>query len=158
MLVQMKVENDQLYVLEFCARTGGGIKYRLLPKVSGFDVVKAVADLTLGEKPHCEVNKYKGYIVDEFLYCNEGVLDHVEGLEELQQEGIINHYEIYKQKGFKFGIASCSGDRVAYFSIEADDEDDLKRRYEIANQRIHAFSDEGKDLLRHEILTYAQGE
>lgn len=154
MLVQMKVENDNIYVLEFCARTGGGIKYRLLPKVSGFDVVKAVAELTLGNKPHCEVNEYKGFIVDEFLYCNQGVLDRVEGFEELLQEGIINHYEIYKSKGFKFKTASCSGDRVAYFSIEAKNDDELKRRYRIANQRIHAYSDTGEDLLRHELLTY----
>lgn len=158
MLVQMKLENEKLYVLEFCARTGGGIKYRLLPKVSGFDVVKAVADLTLGEKPHCDVNKYNGFIVDEFLYCNEGVLDRIEGLEELLSEGVINHYEIYKPKGFKFGVASCSGDRVAYFSIESESEDDLKCRYRIANEKIHAYSDMGEDLLRHEILTYNQSK
>ena len=52
MLIQMKINDEQIHILEFCARTGGGIKYRLLPKVCGFDVVKAVLDLTLGEKPH----------------------------------------------------------------------------------------------------------
>lgn len=154
MLVQMKVENDQIYVLEFCARTGGGIKYRLLPKVSGFDVVKAVADLTLGEKPHCTVTKYQGYIVDEFLYCNAGVLDHVEGLEELKQDGIIDHYEIYKPKGFKFGTASCSGDRVAYFSVQADTQEELKRLHEIACSRVKAVGEDGADLLRHEVMTF----
>ena len=155
MLVQMKVRNEEIFVLEFCARTGGGIKYRLLPKVSGFDVVKAVLDLTLGQKPHCDVTKHQGFIVDEFLYCSEGVLDRVEGLEELQKDGIINHYEIYKTSGYKFGIASCSGDRVAYFSIEADTESELKRKHQLANQRIRALSTDGKDILRHEILTDA---
>lgn len=154
MLVQMKVENDKIYVLEFCARTGGGIKYRLLPKVSGFDVVKAVADLTLGEKPQCIVSKCSGYIVDEFLYCKEGVLDRVEGLEELKQDGIIDHYEIYKSKGFRFGTASCSGDRVAYFSVLADTQEELKRLYEIACNRVKVISEDGTDLLRREVMKF----
>jgi len=152
MLIQMKIDGERISVIEFCARTGGGIKYRLLPMVSGFDVVKSVMDLTLGKKPHCEVKKYEGYIVDEFLYCNPGVLESVQGFEELQQEGIIDHYEIYKKPGYEFKEASCSGDRVGYFSVKADTEDDVRRLHEIAINRISALSVEGKELIRKDIV------
>lgn len=151
MLIQMKIDGERISVIEFCARTGGGIKYRLLPMVSGFDVVKAVMDLTLGKKPHCEVKKYEGYIIDEFLYCNPGILKSIQGFEELQQEGIIDHYEIYKKPGYEFKIASCSGDRVAYFSVKADSENEVKRLHKLAINRVSALSVEGEELIRKEI-------
>ena len=152
MLIQMKINDEQIHILEFCARTGGGIKYRLIPKVSGFDVVKAVLDLTLGEKPHVELKPLDTYIVDEFLYCNPGVLDHTEGFEELLKAGIIDHYEIYKPKGHSFGEINSSGDRVAYFSVVADTEEELKRKHEIAGETVKAFDMNGVDLIRHEII------
>ena len=42
MLIQMKINDEQIHILEFCARTGGGIKYRLLPKVCGFDAFSSI--------------------------------------------------------------------------------------------------------------------
>ena len=152
MLIQMKINDEQIHILEFCARTGGGIKYRLLPKVCGFDVVKAVLDLTLGEKPHVNIKPLNTFIVDEFLYCNPGILDHTEGFEELLKDGIIDHYEIYKPSGYQFDEISSSGDRVAYFSVVADTEAELRRKHQIAASVVKAVDNKGKDLIRHDII------
>lgn len=152
MLIQMKINDEQIHILEFCARTGGGIKYRLLPKVCGFDVVKAVLDLTLGEKPHVDIKPLNTFIVDEFLYCNPGILDHTEGFEELLKDGIIDHYEVYKSAGYQFDEISSSGDRVAYFSVVADTEAELRRKHQIAASVVKAVDNKGKDLIRHDII------
>ena len=152
MLIQMKINDEQIHILEFCARTGGGIKYRLLPKVCGFDVVKAVLDLTLGEKPHVNIKPLNTFIVDEFLYCNPGILDHTEGFEELLKDGIIDHYEVYKSAGYQFDEISSSGDRVAYFSVVADTEAELRRKHQIAASVVKAVDNKGKDLIRHDII------
>ena len=152
MLIQMKINYEQIHILEFCARTGGGIKYRLLPKVCGFDVVKAVLDLTLGEKPHVNIKPLNTFIVDEFLYCNPGILDHTEGFEELLKDGIIDHYEVYKSAGYQFDEISSSGDRVAYFSVVADTEAELRRKHQIAASVVKAVDNKGKDLIRHDII------
>ena len=152
MLIQMKINDEQIHILEFCARTGGGIKYRLLPKVCGFDVVKAVLDLTLGEKPHVNIKPLNTFIVDEFLYCNPGILDHTEGFEELLKDGIIDHYEVYKSAGYQFDEISSSGDRVAYFSVVADTEAELRRKHQIAASVVTAVDTKGKDLIRHDII------
>ena len=152
MLIQMKINDEQIHILEFCARTGGGIKYRLLPKVCGFDVVKAVLDLTLGEKPHVNIKPLNTFIVDEFLYCNPGILDHTEGFEELLKDGIIDHYEVYKSAGYQFDEISSSSDRVAYFSVVADTEAELRRKHQIAASVVKAVDNKGKDLIRHDII------
>ena len=51
MLIQLITDGAKISVVELCARTGGGDKFRLIKQVSRFDVIKAVVDLTLGEKP-----------------------------------------------------------------------------------------------------------
>jgi len=92
-----------VFVLEFSARTGGGVKYQLIRRVSGFDVIAAVVDLTLGLKPHVVmVQPESKYISNEFIYCKEGIYHHVEGFEELKAEGVLSDYFIFKWKGAEF--------------------------------------------------------
>ena len=153
MLIQLITDGKRISVIEFCARTGGGIKFRLIKRVSGFDVVKAVADLTLGEKPHYEDNgESRHFIINEFLYAKEGVIDHLEGFEELLEEGVIDEYYQLKASGTKVGSMKCSGDRIACFTIQTNDIKTLKEKHGIANMRIKAISVTGEDLIRHDLV------
>jgi len=153
MLIQLISNDEKISVVEFCARTGGGIKFLMIKKHSGFDVVKAVVDLTLGEKPHYEKADIKTtFTVNEFIYCNSGVFDRLEGFEELLNEGIITEYSQFKAQGAEFSTINGSGDRVAYFSIEAETFEEVAKRHRQANQTIRALSNDGRDLIRHELI------
>lgn len=153
MLIQLISDGKKISVVEFCARTGGGIKFLMIKKNSGFDVVKAVVDLAMGLKPHVEKFEVpKTITVNEFVYCNKGELDHLEGFEELLNEGVIAEYNQFKLKGTQFGEINGSGDRVAYFSIVAETEEEIKIKHNIANERIKAMSIDGKDLIRHDLI------
>ncbi|MEE0927939.1 MAG: ATP-grasp domain-containing protein, partial [Acutalibacteraceae bacterium] len=97
MLIQLISDGENISVVEFCARTGGGIKFLMIKKFSGFDVVKAVADLTLGEKPHVEpFTPAKTITVNEFVYCHPGTLSELCGFEELLADGTIADYKQFK--------------------------------------------------------------
>lgn len=153
MLVQLISDGENISVIEFCARTGGGIKFQMIKKVSGFDVVKAVVDLTVGQKPHVgEIKKLDHLVVNEFVYTYPGELKSLEGFEELLDEGIISTYSAFKAPGTKFIGINSSGDRVAFFRVEADTIEELKRKHAIANQRIRAISVDGSDIIRHDLI------
>ena len=152
MLIQLKIDDDKVRVIEFCARTGGGIKFRLIPQISGFDVVKAVIDLSLGKKPHVEPFIDNAHIINEFIYCKPGVLDHVEGLEELLKEGVIDDYSIFKPQGYEFGEIKSSGDRCCYFSVSGDSPDRLMEKHKMAADTVKAISTDGKDLIYHDYM------
>ena len=154
MLIQLISTGERISVIEFCARTGGGIKFSMIKKVSGFDVVSAVVDLTLGIKPHYDEAKRPEtkYTINEFLYCKPGVLDHFEGFEELLNEGVIVEYHQFKPQGYEFKQINCSGDRVGYYSVEADSREEAWRKHDIANEKIKAISINGDDLIRHDIV------
>ena len=151
MLIQVIVSEGRIYVLEFSARTGGGEKYIVIRKVSGFDVIKAVVDLTLGIKPQVEKNSRKElYIVSEFVYCLPGEFQRLVGFEEAKRAGLISEYELYKWKGARFDIVESSGDRVAGYTIEATSREELYCKHEGVKKMIKVIDNKGNDMMRRD--------
>ena len=153
MLIQMINDGKRVSVLEFCARTGGNMKYLLIKRSCGFDVIKAVIDLTLGEKPHVELSQPEAkYIVNDFIYCKPGIYDHLEGFEDLRQRGILTDYYSLRPKGMRVQGVSSSSDRIAGMTITADslEEFNEKHRYIVDNTKI--LDENGQDIMRHDLL------
>ena len=154
MLIQMITDGKRAFVLEFSARTGGGVKFRLIKKASGFDVVSAVVDLTLGNKPHVEkVVPENRYIINEFIYCDEGTFDRLDGFDALVTDGTISEYSLYKWQGAKFDTIENSGDRVAGFTIQADTMEEIRIKHKKAVENIRVLDVNGKDIMRKDLLT-----
>lgn len=153
MLIQMIYDGKQAFVLEFSARTGGGIKYQLIKKASGFDVLEAVIDLTLGKTPHLETVKPENkYILNEFIYCKPGKFDKLVGFEEMKQAHVISEYSVYKWKGAEFDDIGSSGDRVAGFTVQADTPEELHEKHAEALRNIKVLDDLGNDMTRRDLL------
>lgn len=153
MLVQLITDGRKINVLEFCARTGGSIKYQLVRKASGFDVIRAVADLTLGEKPHVgELRRENRYIANTFIYCRPGKFDHLEGFEEAKAEGLISDYALFGAPGREFDTVTSSGDRLCSFTVQGDDLAALQETYRTVLGRIAAIDENGSDMIRRDII------
>lgn len=159
LLVQMIYSRGKLYVLEFSARTGGSAKYLLSRKSCGFDLVKAVVDITLGIKP--EVGDLKGenkYVSNEYLYCREGMFDHLEGFEEMKQLGVISEYFQFKWKNAQSKGITNSGDRIAGFTVQADTKDEMHRKHHEALKHIRIVDVNGEDMLRRDLVGDLYGD
>ncbi len=154
MLIQMIASEDTAYVLEFSARTGGGEKYLMIEKISGFDVIDAVVDLTLGQKVKFQ-NHYNRSCcyATEFIYCKAGVFDRLEHFEELKQEGTLFEYYQFHGKGTEFdGVINSSGDRVGGFSIVGETVEELCQKHDRAVQCLCVIGDKGEDMMRRDLL------
>ncbi len=153
MLIQLISDGKQIYVLEFSARTGGGVKHELIRNVCGFDVISAVVDLTLGLQPELKLRApLKKYITNTFIYCHPGVYDHLEGFEELREEGVIDSYFVFRAKGTRFNGVNASGDRVGGFTIMSDTLDEQISKYNAAIGRIRVCDPDGRDIIRHDLF------
>lgn len=153
MLIQMITDGKEVYVLEFSARTGGGVKFLRINRKTGFDVIKAVIDLTLGIKPHYDENEINAkFIVDDFIYCKKGVFDHLEGFDELVSEGILTDYYLFKSKGAMFDKVENSGDRIAGYTIQADSLEELREKHRIVLENIRVIDTDGNDMIRRDLL------
>lgn len=153
MLVQMITDGERVSVLEFCARTGGGMKYLLIRHSCGVDVIKAVVDMTMGFKPDIEVCPPENhYIVNDFIYCRPGVFSHLEGFEEQLDKGNISDYHCLRPKKMRLtGIASSS-DRVAGVTIQADTLEEFNQKHRAFVNSVKVLDMDGTDIMRHDLL------
>lgn len=153
MLIQLLVENDEIYIIEFSARTGGGVKHISIEYRSGVDIIDTVIDLTLYGKAEIKIRPPETkYMVDEYIYCKPGVYDHAEGVDFLIEQGYALDFYSFKWKGAEFETISNSGDRVAGFSIEADTFDELKKKHDKCNSLLKIVDNKGFDIMRHDLL------
>ena len=153
MLIQMICDGKNVSVLEFCARTGGNMKYLLIKHSCGFDVIKAVIDLTVGEKPHVDLlPPENNYIVNDFIYCRPGVFDHLENFDELLAEGILSDYHCLRPRGMKVNGVSSSSDRIAGVTLQADTLEEFNRKHRIFVERAKIIDENGNDMMRHDLL------
>lgn len=54
LLIQLICDGDNISIVEFSARTGGGLKYQLIEQVTGVDIIDATIDISLGQ--HVDLN------------------------------------------------------------------------------------------------------
>ena len=153
LLVQFLANDDEVSVLEFCARTGGNMKYLLIKYASGVDVIGATLDITLGKKPDLSPKfERHNIVVNDFVYCNPGIFDHFEGFEELEKEGIINEFHPVRIKGTQMKGVTSSSDRIAGMNIIADTLEEYNAKREKINANVKVIDVEGKDIMRHDLL------
>ncbi len=154
MLIQLLTDGENVYVIEFSARTGGGVKYLLIREVSGFDVIGAVVDLTEGKRPEVALRPpAHTYLVNEFIYCRPGVFERLEGFDELKSAGVIADYYLFKWKGAEFNTVANSGDRIAGFTLTGDTPEEIREKHRKANAGFRVIGTDGEDLARHDLLT-----
>lgn len=154
LLVQMLYsKNGKFNVLEFSTRGGGSAKFMLVKRSCGFDLINAVIDLTLGKKP--EIGSLKGenkYVSNVYLYCKPGIFDHLEGFEELKEQGVISDYFQFKWKSVENTGVTNSGDRLAGFTVQADTKEEMNHKYNEAVRNIKIVDVNGDDMLRRDLL------
>ena len=154
MLVQMLTDGKRVTVLEFCARTGGAMKWLLIQHVSGVDVIKGVIDLTMGIKPEIKVRAPENnYIVNDFIYCTKGVFDHLEGFDEQLKEGNITDYRCLRPRGWSFsGLIGSSTDRICGVTFQADTLEEFNQKHRKFVESVRVVDVDGNDMMRHDLL------
>lgn len=154
MLIQMISDGERVYVIEFSARTGGGVKYDLIKRVSGFDVISAVIDLTLQKDIEVTLKQpVAKYVTNTFIYCKSGKFDKLIGFEDLKNERIIEDFFVFKWIGAVMGGATNSGDRIAGFTVQSDSVTDLQEKYDKVISTIKVLDENGEDIMRHDLMS-----
>lgn len=153
LLIQLLNNGDDVSVLEFCARTGGNMKWLLIKYSCGVDVITATIDITIGREPNLEL-KDTGHkiVVDDFIYCYPGIFDHLEGFEEMVEQGFINEFHPGRIKGTEMHGVTSSSDRIAGMNIVADSIEDFNRKEKIILQNVKVIDINGNDIMRKDLV------
>ena len=153
LLIQILHRDDRISVLEFCARTGGSMKWLLIKYSCGVDVISATINLSLGLRPDL-TPKHRTYpvVVNDFIYCKPGVFDHFEGVEEMIAQGLINEFHAVRAPGTVFSGVNSSSDRVAGMNIVANSIEEFNEKQAVISRSVKVVDDRGNDMMRRDLL------
>ncbi len=145
---QAIVTTEGIQVLEFAPRIGGGLSYYLIEAVTGFDVVDAAIDSFLGKKVSVKCGAPKKMYATHLLYVNQGVFDHIEGMERLKREGVVKEFFQMKKAGAVIDRDMSSGNRVGAFVVEAESDQERMEKASRAYGAIEVYDDGGRPMLK----------
>ena len=153
LLIQLLNNGDDISVLEFCARTGGNMKWLLIKYSCGVDVIKATIDITLGLRPDLTI-KDTGHriVVNDFIYCYPGIFDHFEGFDEMVKQGYINEFHSVRAKGTEMRGVNSSSDRIAGMNIVADSIEEFNLKEKEILKRVKVLDTSGNDIMRRDLI------
>lgn len=153
LLIQLLNNGDDVSVLEFCARTGGNMKWLLIKYSCGVDVIAATIDITLGKEPDLELKDTGNKIVvDDFIYCYPGVFDHFEGFDEMVEMGLINEFHTVRIKGTEMHGVTSSSDRIAGMNIVADSIEEFNAKEAKILKNVKIIDSNGNDIMRKDLI------
>lgn len=150
---QAIVTDDGIKVLEFAPRIGGGLSYYMLNEFANYDAVEFVIDSYLGNPLRFEPIQNNCFQSTILLYMVPGVFDHISGLDQLKEQGLIYESFVMKAKGDSVDGDMRSSNRVAAFVVQGDSYDELRRKARMAIEKVEIFDNNNKPLLNRQIYS-----
>ena len=96
---QSIVKGDDVFVIEFSPRMGGGLCYRTMQLNAEFEMLDASINSYLGEETVVNPKREDKYFLIHQVHGKDGIFDHLEGYEELIKEGIIKEIFLIRHNG-----------------------------------------------------------
>ena len=157
---QGMVCGDDVKVIEFAPRVAGGISFKTIKDNTGFDDIEAVIDSYLGLEPPLNTWHEPEYIYTaNTIYAQNCVFEHMEGVDELKSNRIIEDLLLAKTPGMSIDDHSDSSSRVGLFTVRGKDMEEVLIKLSIAYKTMKVIDDKGKDVLRRDIdLASRRGE
>jgi biotin carboxylase len=148
-LVQANINNDNIKIIEFAPRVGGGLAFKEIQILTRFDIIDSVISSYLGEIVDISnIRKPEENVSVVHLYANGGKLSHVEGLAELVADDVVTDYYMHKTQGMVLGgddLASCN--RVLGAIICGSSKDEIQKKIRQMIDRVKIVSTDGVDVL-----------
>ena len=151
LMIQAIVNDDQINVIEFGARIGGGESFRIIPLITGFDVINAAVDSFLGIPVNLRYKQPEIYYAESFIYAKKGLFGSIVGCDKLLQFGVIEYLDTNKTKNMVIGGELSSNNRVGVFAVKSKDKNGLYEKINTAIEKLEVFDIHGNPIMNKDI-------
>lgn len=152
LMIQAIVDNNEnINIIEFGARFGGGESFRIINLCTGFDITDAAVDSFLGIKVDISLKQPEFYYSDNFIYSKGGIFGGIDGYQKLIEDGTIEYIDAYKTKGMPVGSELSSNNRVGVFIVKSKEKDDLELKINKVIENIEVNDIHGNPMMRKDI-------
>jgi biotin carboxylase len=151
LMLQVKIDGDQVYVLELMPRIGGGQSYWNIKKLTGFDMMSAAIDSFEGKEPVIEYHAPAYITVTNNVYTTSGVFDHVENGELLLERGLADEFKVLRNQGTEIVADMSTGNRVCTFIVSGQTWDEVYEKIEESFRLLDVIDTDGRSMMRKDI-------
>lgn len=153
LLIQAIAHGDEVRVIEFSARMGGGTKYRLIEELTGFNIMKAYVDMVLDKSYAIDAFPKDVFAHLNYCYAYPGRVERLVNFELLKEQGILKDYYEYKSLGSMIEKAETSSDRIAGYLVVGNSLEELNEKEAYANKTLRIESSDHYDIMIHDFKT-----
>lgn len=153
--VQAIVNGDEISVIEFAARVAGGLSTDIIRRHIGLDMLDVSIDSWLNREMCLTTGKLDRYYAVNLVYGIPGVYDHIEGLQQFVDSGLIEELHCFRKKGSPISDEKANACRVAAFVTSGETREELHRVAETIFSNIAVVGEDGRDLTRRDLLVRA---
>ena len=146
------VNGDDISVIEFAPRVGGGISFQTIKDATGYDIISAALDSYLNipitiDRWHPMNSKYA---VNQ-IYGTNGVYDKTTGGEAILKDGTVNVLSFYKHQGDVIDSSRASSSRIGVMVVSDKTESGLRKKIANAFSKLDSFDECGKSIIRRDL-------
>ena len=148
LLIQAIIQKNEISVIEFSARMGGGSKYKLIEYMANVDIMKIYVNRILGDTSQIVKPVWSSKLIElNYVYAYNGVFAKLIGFDKFLRTGDIKELFQYKKEGSTIEKRTTSSDRIVGFLIESDSVQELANlRSRIVND-VDILNEEGKSMM-----------
>lgn len=147
-LIQAIINGDEVSVIEFSARMGGGSKYKLIEYMADVNIMQIYVNRILGNVEQIVKPKWSDKKIElDYVYTYSGIVKNITGFYDFVQNGEIKELFQYRPLGCVTEKMTTSSDRIVGFLIEADTPESLSslRRHIIEN--VDILNENGESIM-----------
>lgn len=153
--IQVIINGDEISIIEFAPRVGGGISYQTIRNNTGFDIISATIDSYLEKKVELKYSKSTYCYSVNLIYGVPSIFDHLEGAEDLIRDGVIESIHYHKTKGMKIYDDHASGGRIAAFIVKGMSRKEVCVKVAQAMDRMEVYDIDGNKIMRNDLFMKA---
>lgn len=152
LLIQLLVNEENISLIEFSSRIGGGSKHSFIKSITEFDFLNYFIDIILDINNNSSFNLNFNYGTLIYLYCNNGIIDNFVGFKELKEENVLTDFYHYKTVGTSILNRISSSDRSSGFLVLGNTKDEINKRINLANFKLKILDVNSVDIMMHDLF------
>ena len=146
------VNGDDISVIEFAPRVGGGISFQTIKDATGYDIISAALDSYLNIPINIDDwHPMDGKYAVNQIYGTNGVYNKTIGVEEILEKGIVNVFSFYKHKGDTIDSSRASSSRIGVMVVSDTTETGLRKKITEAFSKLDSIDVNGKSIIRKDL-------
>lgn len=158
LMFQAILNNDEINVIEFAPRIGGGENYRIIKELTNFDFIDASINSYLSIPFSIKFNTPKYILFDNYIYTKPAIFSEIIGSKELFDNNLVEYVNVYKSKGATIASEMSSNNRVGVMTLKSTNRHSIINKLKDSMKIIDVHDIEGNSIMLKNIYRFLNDE